>query len=69
MQIAYRRKEERKWEHTRVLSAITMNYGGMGTKKFMQPHQLIPLGIDKEYTLHPVSTIEQAMTLLKEFEH
>lgn len=68
MHSGYKRREEKRWEHTRYLAATVLNYGGMGTKKLVQPKELIPLELDSENEIKPIATMRQALKLLKEFD-
>lgn len=61
------RRDEKQWNHTRHLMAYVLNYGGMGTRKFYTPQQVLGLGMDKEETIKPITTTLQAMELFNRF--
>ena len=66
--IGYRRRQEREWDRTRHLMAYVFNFGGMGATEVKQPKDIYPLDIDGDIGIRPITTRNQAMVLLSEFE-
>jgi len=63
----YKKCEEQ--EMLRVIQAAIINFGGMGVKKPVSPQQVMPIPLlDSANITLPISTIEGALKLLKEFE-
>lgn len=68
MLIGYQRRQEREWDRTRHIMAFILNYGGWGAKEFQHPKDIYPLNIDRENDKRRITTLKQALALLKEFE-
>lgn len=63
---------ERRLEHdknmTRHIMAFQQAFGGMGASEWMGPDKIWPLQMDKDLEIRPITTLKQAMQLLKEFK-
>jgi hypothetical protein len=79
MYVGYRRRQEEMWDIARNTWSYMMVYGGMGLKKDAKvpsPQELYPLQFrDKEMQMEsgaakakPITSIEEAFELLKEFD-
>lgn len=68
MLTGYQRRQEREWDRTRHIMAFILNYAGWGAKEFHHPKDIYPLGLDKENEKRKITTLKQALALLKEFE-
>lgn len=62
------RRQEQQWNHTRHIMSYVLNYGGMGASEHYKPQDIWPLQMDKEDEKKMITTIHQAMQLLKEFK-
>lgn len=64
-------REEAKaeqWQYIRAIETAFINYGGMGTKKYVPETEIRPLPlIDNKFVIMPIRTIEQAYTMLDKF--
>lgn len=63
----YARRKEHEWNHTRHIMAYVLNYGGLGAKETYKPQDIWPLELDKEDEKRMITTMAQAMILLKDF--
>lgn len=65
-------REESKaeqWQYIRAIETAFINYGGMGTKKYVPETEIRPLPlIDTKYVVMPIRTIEQAYKLLNKWQ-
>lgn len=68
MQAGYLRREEKITNLARNLMATVINFGGLGTKTPVTATQIWPLNLDKEGQKRMITTLQQAMELLKEFK-
>lgn len=48
--------------------AYIATYGGMGATKFIQPKEIMTLDMDKEGEKKMITTLHQAMQMLKEYK-
>lgn len=65
----YLRRQEKEWNHTRHLMSYILNYAGMvAPENFVRPQDIWPLSLDKEDVKKIITTMHQAMQLLKEFK-
>ncbi len=67
MMTGYHRREERETNRTRMMMSYIASYA-FGQTKFIAPRDIIPLDMDKEDVLRPISTHKQAEALLNEFD-
>lgn len=68
MYIGYHRRHEQKWNHTRHLMYAVINFGGMGTTTPIPPSQIWPLDMDTYGEIQMITTMAQAIQLLREFK-
>lgn len=68
MQAGYLRREEKITNLARNLMATVINFGGLGTKTPVTAATIWPLNLDKEDQKRMITTLQQAMDLLKEFK-
>lgn len=68
MMTGYQRRQERDWDRTRHIMSYILNFSGWGAKEFQYPKDILPLNIDKENERRKITTLKQALALLKEFE-
>lgn len=62
------KRQEQQWNHTRHIMTYVLNYGGMGLAEPFKPQDIWPLHMDKEDEKRMITTMQQAMDLLKQFE-
>ena len=68
MYTGYKRRQDREWDRTRHVMAFIMNFSGWGAKDFQDPKTIWPLDFDNENEARKITTLKQALALLKEFE-
>lgn len=68
MLTGYYRRQEHEWNIARHQMAYIATYGGMGATKFIQPKEIMTLDMDKEGEKKMITTLHQAMQMLKEYK-
>lgn len=68
MYIGYHRRYEQEWNRTRHLMYSVINFGGMGTTNPVPPSQIWPLDMDTYGEIKMITTLAQAIQLLREFK-
>lgn len=68
MLTGYHKRRENEWNIARHLMAYTATYAGMGATKFVQPKDVMSLDLDREGEKKMITTLAQAMQMLKEFK-
>lgn len=68
MLTGYYRRQDHEWNRTRHIMSFILNYGGMGASDHYKPQDIWPLQMDKEDEKKMITTIHQAIELLKEFK-
>ena len=68
MYIGYHRRHEQEWNRTRHLMYAVINFGGMGTTTTVPPSQIWPLDMDSYGEQKMITTLAQAIQLLREFK-
>lgn len=67
MLTGYYRRQEQDKNNLRHVLAFIRTFGGMGGQDYISPQQLMPLNMDKEDVKQMITTVQQAIQLLKEF--
>lgn len=63
----YLEREEEEWDRTRHIMWATISYGGMGTKKPLQPKDIVKLHKDKRSEAKHIKSKFQALEFLRTF--
>lgn len=67
MLTGYYRRQEQDKNNLRHILAFIRTFGGMGGQDYLSPQQIWPLNMDDSETKRMITTVQQAMQLLKEF--
>lgn len=61
----YYDRQEEQWDMTRHIMSTVMNYGGMGSSKFVSPEEVIKLSRDDRGKVRYITTMKSAIELLE----
>jgi len=64
----YEKRQQREVNQTRNIMAYIRMFGGMGSSELVFPKDVWPLPMDKENEKKMITTMKQALAMLKEFQ-
>lgn len=67
MHRGYEKRHEREVNQTRHIMAYIRMFGGMGASEVTLPKDVWPLPMDSENEKRMITSVKQAMAMLKEF--
>lgn len=62
---AENKKQEDNWNIARTLMATVINNAGFGSTEAMTPMEVLPLPMDEEDVIRPITTVEEAKELIE----
>jgi len=68
MHMGYEKREEREVNRTRHIMAYIRMFGGVGATEVTLPKDVWPLSMDSENEKKLITTMKQAMEMLKDFQ-